>query len=89
MVRNIASSMKWPARTSEMIVGDNCLWGYTKDIVSKQRFHYNNGLKAAAVTEFGTISPAVLRKMFYRAWRRKERMSDSTPIHCIYNYVCY
>ena len=35
---------------------DNCLWAHIKEIVSKQRYHFKDELKAAVPTAFRTIS---------------------------------
>ena len=55
--------MKWPTRSPDLTTCDNSLWGYIKDIVSKQRYDSNDELKAAVTSAFGTITPAMLRKM--------------------------
>ena len=61
--------MKWPARIPDLTTCDNSLWGYIKDIVSKQRYQSNDELEAAVTTAFGTITPAMSQKMSHRTWR--------------------
>jgi len=58
--------MKWPATSPDLTTCDNSFWGCIKDIVSKQRYHSNDQMKAAVTAEFGTITPALLRKMSHR-----------------------
>jgi len=60
---------KWPARSPDLTTCDNSLWEYKKDIVSKQRYHSNDQLKAAVTAAFETITPALLRKMYHRTLR--------------------
>jgi len=55
---------EWPARSPELTTCDNYLWGYMRDIVSKQRYYSNDELKAAVTAAFGTLPPAMLRKCF-------------------------
>jgi len=56
--------MKWPASRPDFtrICGD-CFWICIKDFVFEERYHSNDELKADATTAFGTISPALLRKI--------------------------
>ncbi|XP_076318475.1 uncharacterized protein LOC143229676 isoform X2 [Tachypleus tridentatus] len=58
--------MKWPARRLDLTTCNNSLWGYMKDIVSKQPYNINEEMKVAVTAPFGTITPAMLRKMSLR-----------------------
>jgi len=61
--------------------GHNSLWGYIKDIVSKQRYHSDDEVKAAVTATFGTLTPAMLIKMSHRTWRRIILCSENEGQH--------
>ena len=60
--------IEWLGRSTDLTTCDNSLWGCIKDIVSKQRYHSHDELKAAVTAAFGTLTPAILRKMSHRTW---------------------
>jgi len=51
--------IEWPARSPVLTTCDNSLWGHIKDIVSKQRYHSNDELKAVVTAAFGSVTPAI------------------------------
>ena len=70
------------ARSPDFTTCDNTLWGYKKNIiVSKQRYHSNNELKAPATAAFGTFNPAMFRKMSNRTWCRIILCSENEGQH--------
>ena len=78
---NIPVPMKLPTRSPDLTTCDNSLWGYIKYIVSKQHYNSNDELKAVVTLAFGTITPAMSRKMSHRKWRRIILCSENEGQH--------
>ena len=84
-----SAPIEWPARSPDLTTCDNSLWGYMKDIVSKQRYHSNDKLNAAVTAAFGTLALAMSRKMFHRTWRHITLRSEKDSIQIYWMHEIY
>ncbi|KAJ4440474.1 hypothetical protein ANN_08615 [Periplaneta americana] len=67
----LPAPLAWPPRSPDLTKCDNSLWGFIKGIVSQNRYNTTDELKGVVKQAFTQVTPAMLRKMSHRTWRRR------------------
>ena len=66
----LPAPLGWPPRSPDLTTYNNSLWGFIKGIVSQSRYNTTDELKDVVRQAFRQVTPARLRKMSHRTWRR-------------------
>ena len=66
----LPAPLAWPPRSSDLTTCDNSRWGFIKGVISQCRYNTTDELKDAVRQAFRQVTPAMLRKMSHRTWRR-------------------
>jgi hypothetical protein len=77
----LAAPLVWPPRIPDLSSRDNALWSIIKQDVYRKRYQTTEELKEAARNAFAEVTPAMLRRISHRAWRRIILCFDHDGVH--------
>lgn len=78
---HLPAPLEWPPRSPDLSSCDNALWGFIKQKVAATRYETVDELKDAVRRAFTAITPAMLKRISHRTWRRIILCYENDGVH--------